>query len=137
MFAAALAVFLLLGGRLAWLQLYKGLYYGKQADGNRMRSAVVMAPRGRITDIHGKVLVDSSPGYVLSLQAGHSFSDAEVALLARLLAMQPDTVRKKADRAADTYEQIVLKSELSQQEITSLEENWKDLPGVPKPPVKN
>ena len=44
--------------------------------------------------------------------------------------MQPDAVRKKADRAADTYEQIVLKSELTQQEITSLEENWKDLPGV-------
>ena len=130
MFAAALAVFLLLGGRLAWLQLYKGLYYGKQADGNRMRSAVVMAPRGRITDIHGKVLADSSPGYVLSLQAGHSFSDAEVAMLARLLAMQPDVVRKKTDRAANTYEQIVLKSELSQQEITSLEENWKDLPGI-------
>ncbi|MBP5735930.1 MAG: penicillin-binding protein 2, partial [Acidaminococcaceae bacterium] len=70
MLAVAVAVFLLLGGRLAWLQLYKGLYYGKQADGNRMRSSVIMAPRGRIMDVHGKVLADSSPGYVLSLQAG-------------------------------------------------------------------
>jgi len=130
MLAAAVAVFLLLGGRLAWLQLYKGLYYGKQADGNRMRSSVIMAPRGRIMDIHGKVLADSSPGYVLSLQAGHKFSDEEVALLARLLAMQPDVVRKKADRAAGTYEQIVVKSELTPQEITSLEEHLKDLPGI-------
>lgn len=130
MLAAALAVFLLLGGRLAWLQLYKGLYYGKQADGNRMRSSVIMAPRGRIMDIHGKVLADSSPGYVLSLQAGHKFSDEEVALLARLLAMQPDAVRKKADRAAGTYEQIVVKSELTPQEITALEEHLKDLPGI-------
>ena len=130
MLAAALAVFLLLGGRLAWLQLYKGLYYGKQADGNRMRSSVIMAPRGRIMDIHGKVLADSSPGYVLSLQAGHKFSDEEVALLARLLAMQPDVIRKKADRAAGTYEQIVVKSELTPQEITALEEHLKDLPGI-------
>ena len=128
--AVALAVFVVLGGRLAWLQLYKGLYYGKQADGNRMRSAVILAPRGRIMDVHGKVLADSSPGYVLSLQAGHSFSDAEVNLLARLLAMQPDAIRKKAEQAAGTYEQIVVKSELTPQEITSLEEHLKDLPGI-------
>ncbi len=130
MLAVALAVFVVLGGRLAWLQLYKGLYYGKQADGNRMRSAVIMAPRGRIMDMHGKVLADSSPGYVLSLQAGHSFSDAEVNLLARLLAMQPEVIRKKADRAAGTYEQIMVKSELTPQEITSLEEHLKNLPGI-------
>ena len=130
MLAASLAVFVVLGGRLAWLQLYKGLYYGKQADGNRMRSAVIMAPRGRIMDVHGKVLADSSPGYVLSLQAGHSFSDAEVNLLARLLAMQPDAIRKKAEQATGTYEQIVVKSELTPQEITSLEEHLKDLPGI-------
>ena len=130
MLAVALAVFVVLGGRLAWLQLYKGLYYGKQADGNRMRSTVIMAPRGRIMDVHGKVLADSSPGYVLSLQAGHSFSDAEVNLLARLLAMQPNVIREKADRAAETYEQIMIKSELTPQEITSLEEHLKDLPGI-------
>ena len=130
MLAVALAVFVVLGGRLAWLQLYKGLYYGKQADGNRMRSTVIMAPRGRIMDVHGKVLADSSPGYVLSLQAGQSFSDAEVNLLARLLAMQPEVVRDKADRAAGTSEQLVVKSELTPQEITSLEEHLKDLPGI-------
>ena len=130
MLALALAVFVVLGGRLAWLQLYKGLYYGKQADGNRMRSTVIMAPRGRIMDVHGKVLADSSPGYVLSLQAGHTFSDGEVNLLARLLAMQPDVIREKADRAAGSYEQITIKSELTPQEITSLEEHLKDLPGI-------
>ena len=130
MLAVALAVFVVLGGRLAWLQLYKGMYYGKQADGNRMRSTVIMAPRGRIMDVHGKVLADSSPGYVLSLQAGHSFSDAEVNLLARLLAMQPEVIREKADRAAGTYEQITVKSELTPQEITSLEEHLRDLPGI-------
>ena len=130
MLAVALAVFLILGGRLAWLQLYKGLYYGRQADGNRMRSSVIMAPRGRIMDRHGKVLADSSPGYVLSLQAGHSFSDSEVNLLAQLLAMPPDVIRKKADRAANTYEQIVIKGELTSREITLLEEHLKELPGV-------
>ena len=130
MLTVALAVFLVLGGRLAWLQLYKGLYYGKQADGNRMRSAVIMAPRGRIMDIHGKVLADSSPGYVLSLQAGHAFSDREVDLLARLLGMNREEVHKKAERAANTYEQVVVKGELTQQEITLLEEHLKELPGL-------
>lgn len=95
-----------------------------------MRSSVIMAPRGRIMDRHGKVLADSSPGYVLSLQAGHSFSDSEVNLLAQLLAMPPDVIRKKADRAANTYEQIVIKGELTSREITLLEEHLKELPGV-------
>ncbi len=95
-----------------------------------MRSSVIMAPRGRIMDRHGKVLADSSPGYVLSLQAGHSFSDSEVNLLAQLLAMPPDVIRKKADRAANTYEQIVIKGELTSREITLLEEHVKELPGV-------
>ena len=95
-----------------------------------MRSSVIMAPRGRIMDRHGKVLADSSPGYVLSLQAGHSFSDSEVNLLAQLLAMPSDVIRKKADRAANTYEQIVIKGELTSREITLLEEHLKELPGV-------
>ena len=81
-------------------------------------------------DRHGKVLSDSSPGYVLSLQAGHSFSDSEVNLLAQLLAMPSDVIRKKADRAANTYEQIVIKGELTSREITLLEEHVKELPGV-------
>jgi len=130
MLAAALVIFLLLGGRLAWLQLYKGLYYGRQADGNRMRSAVVMAPRGRIMDVNGLVLADSSPGYVLSLQAGHSFSEQEVTLLARLLEMKPGAIRTKADRAAQSYEQVIVKGELTTREITSLEEHLQELPGL-------
>ena len=130
MLAVALAVFVVLGIRLAWLQLYKGMYYGRQADGNRMRNAVIMAPRGRIMDIHGTVLADSSPGYVLSLQAGHVFSDQETELLARLLGLRKEDVREKADRAANTYEQIVIKGELTPQEITSLEEHMKELPGI-------
>ncbi len=130
MLAVSLAVFFLLGVRLAWLQLYKGLYYGKQADGNRMRNAVIMAPRGRITDIHGTVLADSSPGYVLSFQAGHAVSGEEVDLLARLLDMKPEVIRKKAAQAADTYEPVIVKAELTTREITSLEEHLKELPGI-------
>ena len=34
MLAAAVCIFLILLGRMAYLQLYKGDYYGNQADGN-------------------------------------------------------------------------------------------------------
>ncbi|MFQ9523880.1 MAG: hypothetical protein ACLR2G_10900 [Phascolarctobacterium faecium] len=37
MLAAAVCIFLILLGRMAYLQLYKGDYYGNQADGNRLR----------------------------------------------------------------------------------------------------
>jgi penicillin-binding protein 2 len=40
--------------RAAYLQIYKGVYYDKQADGNRLRSTRIMAARGFIYDRKGK-----------------------------------------------------------------------------------
>ena len=130
MLALAFAVFLILAGRMAWLQLYKGLYYGKQAEGNRTRSTMIAAPRGRILDRQGKVLADSAPGYVLSIRPGQVMPSAEIETLAALLKLPPEEIRRKAEKAAEGSEAVPVKQELTAAEITALQEHSAALPDL-------
>ena len=46
-------------GRLAELQVIKGEYFRSLAEGNRIRRVTIVAPRGRILDRNGVILVDN------------------------------------------------------------------------------
>lgn len=52
---------LILVGRLGELQIIKGEYYRNLAEGNRVRRVPIVAPRGKIFDTNGIVLVDNEP----------------------------------------------------------------------------
>ena len=52
-----LVLFAVLLGRMVYLQLWRGDYYAKQSDGNRLRQSRILAPRGIIYDSEGKELV--------------------------------------------------------------------------------
>jgi cell division protein FtsI/penicillin-binding protein 2 len=58
-----LMVFLILalGGRMFYLDYYKGQYYDDVSRGNRIRSIAIKAPRGNILDKNGKVLARNAP----------------------------------------------------------------------------
>lgn len=55
----ALAMFAIVFFRLWFLQVLSGDQYLAQASTNRVRDVVIQAPRGRMLDRHGKVLVDN------------------------------------------------------------------------------
>ena len=54
-------VFMLLGGRIFYLNVVQGGYYQDMAKRNSVRSIVTPAPRGGIMDRFGKVLVNNVP----------------------------------------------------------------------------
>lgn len=54
-------VLLLLVGRLVYLNVIRGNYYGEIAKNNSLRSIVLSAPRGIIFDVKGKPLVKNTP----------------------------------------------------------------------------
>jgi penicillin-binding protein 2 len=63
-------VFLILAfiiGRTAWLQIVKGDYYYRMAEGNRIRIERVEAKRGVIFDRTGKPLVSNAANFLLYL----------------------------------------------------------------------
>ena len=51
--------------RLWYLQVYRGSYYVKISENNRIRRIEVPAPRGMIFDRYGKVLLGNRPFYDL------------------------------------------------------------------------
>src|SRR5919198_1547299 len=62
---AALLMFAVVFFRLWYLQVLSGDRYRAEANNNRVREIVVQAPRGRIVDRNGHVLVDNRSGYAV------------------------------------------------------------------------
>ena len=66
---AGIVTFIILAliSRLIYLQIYQGEYFGKLADGNRIRLVSTLAPRGVIYDRNGAVLVNNRPAFTVEL----------------------------------------------------------------------
>jgi len=58
-----LAIFLILGFGLWRLQVSGNEKYLAQAEGNSIRDVDVLAPRGKILDREGRVIVDNYPSF--------------------------------------------------------------------------
>src|SRR3954451_15096839 len=61
----ALVMFGVVFFRLWYLQVLSGDRYLAEANNNRVRDIVRQAPRGRIVDRNGRVLVDNRSGYAV------------------------------------------------------------------------
>lgn len=130
MFAVCLAVFCILIGRMAYLQLWRGDYYSQQADGNRLRQSKIIAPRGLILDSKGRELVNNLPGYAVALQKQSSYDPAVLQRLSELLNIPLQDINEQIKKSKNYYEPILLKSNLTPEMVTKIEENRKDMPDV-------
>lgn len=65
--AVALSLFAALFARVWFLQIISEQEFVAQAEGNRERTVVELAPRGRILDSQGRVLVDNRPSIVITI----------------------------------------------------------------------
>lgn len=130
MLLVSTGIFMVLLARMAYLQIYKGVYYDRQADGNRLRSTRIIAARGLVYDRHGKVLVNNFAGYTLTLQPHRQYTEDMLQTLGTILNVKPEMIKARLKLAADSYEPIKIKSNLSTDEITSIEERRRELNGV-------
>ncbi|MGP6192587.1 MAG: penicillin-binding protein 2 [Vulcanimicrobiaceae bacterium] len=142
-----LAVTLALGSlvaRLTQIQLVEGERYAAAARANQVRRIPVAAPRGRILDRHGVVLVRSRPSFVCALIPSEVKDiDATLRGLSEVLRVPEALLRKrllhhrgidyKAFDEVATYEPygpIILASDLSNAQMARLAEAQDELPGV-------
>jgi len=128
-----LVAFLLLLGRLYYLQVIKGSEYRRQSENNCVRLQTVPPPRGLIYDRHGTVMVDNRPSFSVSIV----LEDAEdpTAVLERLagyLGEEPKAFTGKLEEARGwpSFKPIVLKRDLDRDAVAVLEAHKLDLPGV-------
>lgn len=125
-----LVLFAVLLGRMVYLQLWRGDYYAKQSDGNRLRQSRILAPRGIIYDSEGKELVNNLPGYAVVLQKQSSYKPETLQRLSNLLQMPVEEINAKIKASENFYEPILLKNNLDQQMVTKIEEQRRYMPEV-------
>lgn len=62
-----LAMFLIIGLRLWYFQIYKGNYYAREAQENILKKETIYSPRGLIFDRNKKILADNKPSFALAI----------------------------------------------------------------------
>jgi len=135
--AIALVAFAAVFFRLWYLQVLSGDKYRAEANDNRVREIRVQAPRGKIVDREGRVLVDNRVGLAVRVSPKDLPEDEAARRevyerLAKVLKMRPDAVERTVERQlkALPYSPATVKEDVSQQIIYYLFENQRDFPGV-------
>src|SRR5215813_9911739 len=126
-----LGIFLLLAYGLWRLQIMQSDFYSLAAEKNRIRNVPVLAPRGRILDREGRVIVDNYPSFsALLLRDSSRDLSADADLIAQGLHLDPNEVRARIRRFASTpqYQPIFLKEDITPDELQFIESHRNELP---------
>jgi penicillin-binding protein 2 len=126
------ATFLVLLGGYWRLQIGQHQQYADQAERNRIRNLPVIAPRGRILDREGRVLVDSFPAFSVLLMRENAAAllPAQLEALARGLRLDPAEVESLVERSAHLprFQPILLKQAATLEDIAYVESHRVEYP---------
>jgi penicillin-binding protein 2 len=126
-----LGIFLVLAFGLWRLQVVGSDYYASLAEQNRVRKVPILAPRGKILDREGRIIVDNYPSFsALLLRDQQRDLYADVPRIAEGLHMPPDEVRERLRRFASMpqYQPIILKDDITPDELAFIEAHRNELP---------
>src|ERR1051326_6308290 len=126
-----LGVFLVLAFGLWRLQVVGTDYYAQLAEKNRIRNVPILAPRVKILDREGRILVDNYPSFsALLLRDQNRNLQGDVQAIADGLHMDPQEIRDwlKKFASAPQYEPIVLKDDITPDEASFIEAHRNELP---------
>lgn len=124
-------VLVILGGWLWRLQILGADNYRVLAEQNRIRKVPVLAPRGRIFDRYGRIIVDNYPSvscYLLREQQKNL--DADLPLIAEGLHIPVDQIQATLHhfQYAPKYQPIPLKQDITPDEQAFIEAHRNELP---------
>jgi penicillin-binding protein 2 len=133
----ALVLFAVIFFRLWYLQVLSGDKYLAEANDNRVREVKVEAPRGKIVDRNGTVLVDNRLALVVQVQPERLPEDPVrrarmTRRLAHVLNRDPGAVRRKIRQDARKlpFSPVTLKTDVGLTTVLYLQENQSRFPGV-------
>ena len=126
-------VFLLLGGRLFFLQVLQGERFAYLAENNRIRLKKIPGTRGMVLDRNGQLLVDSRPSFDL-LFVPEDATEPEMTLkyLARVLGRDEAGLLNILGESKGRlpFEEIVLGRDVDWRTVVAVETHHLELPGV-------
>lgn len=134
-----LAIVFLIGAlalRVAYLNVVKGSYYADISKGNRIRSIVIKAPRGKILDKFGQVLAGNVPSIDAVIipsdlpdqaDARKKISDS----VAGILGLDEGNVEAEIEsQNRKSLDPVLLKENITQDQALILSGKAKDLAGI-------
>ena len=113
------------------LQVIDSDKYSQWADRNRIRSIPVIAPRGRMLDRDGRVLVDNYPSFsVLLLRDDMAAVEKNLPAIADGLGLSLDDLKDQLNNtgALPKFQPIVIKPEATQGDVAFIESHRADIP---------
>jgi penicillin-binding protein 2 len=105
------------------LQIHQREYYSEAAERNRIKALPILAPRGKILDRDGRVIVDNHASYSLLLSR-EALRPEHLAPIAEGLGLEVDELKAKLqrfDRTRAKYEPVLIKEELSPADLAFVE----------------
>ncbi len=118
------AVFIFLVAGFWKLQVQEPDVYSEAAEHNRIKSTPILAPRGKILDREGRVIVDNKASYSLLLNRDQ-IKPEHLPEIADAMHLDYDELARKIRRMGNTP-QIIIKDLLSRDEIAWVESHRDD-----------
>jgi penicillin-binding protein 2 len=128
-----LVIFIVLGYGFWRLQVGSSDKYENLAEQNRVRTVPILAPRGKILDRYGRIIVDNYPSFsVLLLRDQKRDLAADAPLISVGLGITADDIRQRVRKAvasgAPNSQPIVLKDDITPNELAFIEAHKIELP---------
>jgi penicillin-binding protein 2 len=113
------------------LQVIDSDKYGQLAERNRVRAIPIIAPRGRMLDRDGRVLVDNYPSFsVLLLRDDSAAVDKNLPAIADGLGLSLDDLKEQLNGTINLpkFQPIVIKPEATPADVAFIESHRADIP---------
>jgi len=126
-----LLIMLALAAQLWRLQILGASNFRMLAEQNRIRKEPILAPRGKLFDREGRLLVDNYPSVsCFLLREQNRNLDADLPLIARGLNLDLDQLKAtiRRFRAAPGYQPIPIKQDITADEQAFIESHRNELP---------
>ena len=124
-------VFAALVTRLWSMQLVSSEDYAEQAESNRTSTVYTPAPRGRILDRNGEEIVTNRASLTVAASSDVLDDEVEVQLLANLIGMPAQAVRRKLQDTTQGYQSLrTVSVDVSRRVVAYIGEHPDVFPGV-------
>jgi penicillin-binding protein 2 len=119
--------------RILFMQIIEGEKYRTLAQNNRIRLVRITSPRGIIYDRNRQILSATRPSYQATIILEDTEDlDKEIDFLSKILTISTSKLHEKIQSAPrwGPYKEIILKKDLTFNELATLEEYKLNIPGV-------
>jgi penicillin-binding protein 2 len=129
-------VFLIIVGRVFYLQVFKGDYYRKVAENNRIKNIEIKAPRGLIVDMNGEILASNVPSFDLifypnEIPKNQTEREKIYSKLGKEFDLNDNTIKAMIEGVGlEDSKKYLLKEDIDYEKALILIEKLKSFPGI-------